>query len=248
MLEKFSIVNGKVDLSPRLREITGIEECSQDVYLFVGSQLPGLGEAIREAGYDPDRPTTAGIASAKEKCKKERKIAKVVVLASSYGAGAKKIWKTLYLSGIDVSLDAVEQIHRTYWKIFAGVASYGKRLYREWADNGGFVESPFGHPVNVDGDKTKDLVNRVCQKSGHDIHMKWLAIVKELLDNNEIEWYPIIADWHDEAIIECKAEDSERVLEIMQKDSYEILNQVIKWEVQFAGEGQIIDNLWAAKQ
>ena len=241
------VVLAELSKDESLMKLYGPEAKANDVYLFVGAQLPVLRDAIRAAGYDPDAPTEEAINNAKKHAKKERSIAKVVVLASSYGAGVNKIWKTLTLSGIDIDIKQVEQIHRKYWEIFAGVKRWGSQLQEEWRYNCGFTTTRFGFPVCVDDKKTKDMVNRNCQKTGHDCHTMWVSIFTEMMDKEGIEWHPFILDWHDESIIECKKEDAPRVAEIIGKDSYDELNRRLKWSVRIEGSVQIVKDLADAK-
>lgn len=230
-----------------LLDIYGPTAVPNDIYLYVGSQLPGLGETIRAAGYDPSSPTPAGIASAKKLCKTERSIAKTVVLACSYGAGPGKIFKTLTLSGIPITFDQVKEIHATYWDIFEGVRTYQKQLEAAWRRNGGWVYNGVGRPICVAERLLKDIVNRVCQSTGHDILMQYIQILVYLLREAGIPWNPIIIDFHDESLIEVSLEYAERVRDLMQNDAYRILNNVLDWNVKFKGSAVICQSLADAK-
>lgn len=218
-----------------------------DVYLFVGSQLPVLGEPIQRAGYDPQNPTKEGIAAAKKAAKHERSVAKVVVLASSYGAGAGKIHKTLSLSGVKLELEEVQAIHAQYWKLFSGVKKYQWRLEEEWRINGGWVLNGVGRPIGVDENYKKDIVNRVVQSTGHDLLLSYIQYVVELLKFYNIEWYPVIMDFHDESIIEVRNQDVEKVKHIMEKEAYDLLNQELGWKVKLKGSATVAYNLAGIK-
>jgi hypothetical protein len=61
--------------------IYGPEAKPNDGYLYIGSRIKGLREAILATGYDPDNPTSESIAAAKRGAKKERSIAKSFKLA-----------------------------------------------------------------------------------------------------------------------------------------------------------------------
>jgi hypothetical protein len=132
----------------------------QDIYLFVGSQLPGIGEKLRSLGYDPDNPTKEAIDATKKAFKKERQIAKVIQLGSQYGMGPKKLRLTLELEGVLISEDEALQLWTSYWKIFSGVKEYGRELEWEWKRNGGFVINAVGRPICCASDLVKDLGNR----------------------------------------------------------------------------------------
>ncbi|MEM4733976.1 MAG: DNA polymerase, partial [Candidatus Bathyarchaeia archaeon] len=108
--------------------IYGPEAKTNDIYLFVASQIPGLQEAIRATGYDPYNPTPEAIAKAKKECKALRQLCKVVVLASQYGAGPAKIAETLKADGVEKTLEEVQAIHQAYWQLFAGIKAYEQYL------------------------------------------------------------------------------------------------------------------------
>nr|MDQ3024320.1 DNA polymerase [bacterium] len=122
---------------PTMLRLYGPGAKANDIYLFVGSHMPGLMEAIRQH-YDPDAPTPEGVAAAKRHCKRERTIAKVTSLACGYGAGVRKIHQTLVMSGIDVSTSQVAAIHAAYWRLFAGVARWQDQLQSVWRSTGGW--------------------------------------------------------------------------------------------------------------
>ena len=52
---------GKFDLSTETKKKLNLKEIPQDIYLFNGAHLKGLGEKIRAVGYDPDNPTPEAI-------------------------------------------------------------------------------------------------------------------------------------------------------------------------------------------
>lgn len=242
------VVLAELSRDETLLHLYGPEAKANDVYLYVGSFLPGgIGDRIRATGYDPEDPTPATIRAAKKECKRERSISKVVVLASSYGAGADKIFKTLYLSGIDITIEEVQAILETYWSLFAGVREWEATLLSEYKARGGWFYGGLGRPICLWEKMTKDIVNRNCQATGHDVHMLYVRIIRDLLDSEGIEWYPIIIDWHDQSIVECRPEDAERVAWLIGHRAYEILNEELGGYIPMRGDPQIIDNLAYAK-
>ena len=65
---------------------------------------------------------------------------------------------------------------------------------------------------------TKDLVNRVVQSTGHDLHMIGISLLESLLAKafgKEFRW--IIADFHDEAIIEVPQGGEQVAIECFRK-------------------------------
>lgn len=219
----------------------------QDIYLFFGSNIPGIGDKIRAAGYDPQNPTKEGLANAKKTCKKERSICKTVVLAKQYRAGARKIHSTLALNGVDVSLDEVAEICSIYDRTFKGVKDFSYLLEKEWKENNGWVWNGIGRPMTVAEDYLKDLVNRVCQSTGHDIHMKALRIVRFLLKKANIEYDWVIPDFHDQFLLECKKEDAPRIMDLINGEFYAILNTELDGLIPIKGDPQIVSNLADAK-
>jgi DNA polymerase I-like protein with 3'-5' exonuclease and polymerase domains len=169
-----------------------------DIYLFNGSQMGGfVAAAIRGAGYDPDNPTPEGIAAAKKLAKKERSISKVYSLAAAYGAGPGKIRSTLAMDGVEISLNEAKRMHGAYWGIYKGVKQYGRWLEAQWERNGGWVLNGIGRPICVAEDFKRDLVNRVCQSTGHDLFMAFAALLSEELDKADIQYKPFNWDLHD---------------------------------------------------
>lgn len=237
------VVLAELSRDPALWKLYGPAAKKNDVYLFTGSQLPVIGDRIKAAGYDPNNPTPEGIASAKKQAKKERGIAKVITLASSYGAGPKKIQQTLQLEGIPISLEECQRIHGGYWQLYSGVKEYEQELLRQYNNNNGWVLNGIGRPLGIDFDKEKDIVNRVVQSTGHDILVLWLTIYSDLLNEAGIPWTPIIADLHDESIIEVDEGHAEQALRIMAIDAMQILNDGLRGRIPLKGEGQIADSL-----
>lgn len=238
------VVLAELSQDPSLLKLYGPGARPNDVYLFVGGQLPGsIGADIALAGYDYLHPTPEGIAAAKKQCKGQRAIAKTVVLASAYGAGVGKIHRTLRLSGIDISETEVFDIHRTYWEIFSGVKKYGRRLESEWRARGGWVLNGIGRPIGVAEDYKKDIVNRVIQSTGHDILVKYIRILATELGERRIPWHPIVIDFHDESLLEVEEKYAEEVRVVMQDVVYEKLNQELGGIIPLKGSAVIAKNL-----
>lgn len=238
------VVLAELSGDPSLMRLYGPGAKANDVYLFVGAQLPGsLGRDIARAGYDYLSPTPAGIAAAKKACKTQRAIAKTVVLASAYGAGAPKIHRTLRLSGIDLTEEEVQDIHGKYWEIFSGVKKYGRRLEAEWRSRGGWVLNGIGRPIGVAEEFRKDIVNRVVQSTGHDLLVKYIRILSGILVEERIPWTPIVIDFHDESLIEVPEEYGEQVREIMEVQAYAELNAELGGIIPLKGSAIIARNL-----
>ena len=212
-----------------------------DVYLYVAAKIPALGAEILKY-YDPENPTKEGIAAAKKHCKKDRSVAKIVHLGSSYGAGPPKIHETLVLAGIDISLHEVKQIHAQYWKLFAGIKTWGQRLTMIWANNGGWVPSVSGRPLCVAEGLLKDIVNRHTQASGHDILQLYIWNIQRLRKERGVEMYPWLVDNHDESIWEAPEAQAEAARQIL-IDALAATNAELGMSVKIKGDPMIADSL-----
>lgn len=237
------VVLAELSKDPALYTLYGPGAKPNDVYLFTGSSLPGLGKAILAAGYDPKNPTPEGIANAKKKAKKERAVSKIVTLGSSYGMGARKLRADLSLAGIEISEQESFDIQKGYWTLYAGVKTYEKELLRQYQHNGGWILNGIGRPISIAEGYEKDIVNRVVQSTGHDILMLWVDIFTKLLDAAGIPWYPIIIDLHDESIIEVPERFAEQAQVIMSSEAMKLLNEYLQGVIPLKGEGKIANTL-----
>ncbi len=153
----------------------------------------------------------------------------MLYLSSQYGAGPRKIWRTLRKDGVDIELEQVEQLHEQYWEYYAGIKQWEKQLRLEHRVNKGWVLNGIGRPIGVHQDsdrkrdKRKDIVNRVVQSTGHDLLVRYLRTLSEGLDATGLQWQPIIWDFHDECIIEVPEADAEMALETF-REAQDILN------------------------
>jgi len=241
------VVMAEISEDPGLMSIYGPNAKPNDIYLFIGSQLPVIGPIIRATGYDPYAPTPETIKAAKAEAKVQRSIAKTFVLASNYGAYPPKLHRTLTLQGIRISIHDVEQMFDMFWRVLGGITEYKNKLREEWRVNGGWVSNPMGRPLCVDSKLTKDLANRVCQSGGHDILMRYISIFSWRLDAADIDWTPIVLDWHDQSIIEVPEEQAELADYIMCVDSFAELNQQMAGIITLKGSGGIVRSLAESK-
>lgn len=227
-------------------KLYGPEAKSNCIYIFTGAQIPNFGEPFKALGYDPDNPTKEAITKCKKELKGLRNIAKVLVLSSSYGAGPKKIYESLKIKGVDITFEQAKEIHKGYWDVYADVKRFEKFLLDQWETNKGWYLNGLGAPIGVDGDKTKDIVNRYCQSTAHSIHVMFAKMACDEFDRQGIEWQPIIIDFHDELYVECKEEDTEKVAAIL-KETYPRLNDLLKGHVIIKGEPEIINSIAESK-
>ena len=242
------VVLAELSKDPALWRLYGPDAKPNDVYLFTGSNLPGLGDRIRACGYNPDDPTAEGIKSAKEGAKRERGIAKIVTLGASYKMGPAKLQRTLSLEGTEVSFEEAQAIHRGYWSTYAGVKLYEREhLLPQFEDNDGWVLNGIGRPIGIFEDYKSDIVNRVVQSTGHDVHVLFALIVDEVLKTAGIQFNWTIVDFHDQSIVEVALSDASRVKDLLNGECYARLNQKLKGAIPLKGDAQIVKDLSYAK-
>lgn len=241
------VVMTELTRDPGLLSIYGPTAKSNDIYLYFSSFIKGLGEDVRAAGYDPENPTKEGIANAKKKCKEIRNIAKTVVLAKTYLAGARKIHQTLQLNGIDLPFEEVQEISNTYDRVFAGIRNFGRQLEEEWRENGGYVFNGLGLPVTVSEDYLKDLGNRVVQGSGHIILMRILRIFAKCMKVKRIPFRWVICDFHDQFIVEVAKEHAQVTKDLIAGEVLAILNKELGGLIPIKGDPQIVRSMAEVK-
>lgn len=123
--------------------------------------------------------------------KRERSIAKRIILATMYGGGVNTIVTQLHdIDGIVVDPDQVAEIRRTFRRQYPKITAYGYKVNTGedvWLYSGRFVP----------GDKDKEYrgINSACQGSGRDILMDCedRAVAAGFEDN-------IVLDIHDEIL------------------------------------------------
>lgn len=219
----------------------------QDFYLFIASSIPGIQDRVRRAGYDPLNPTKEGVANAKKECKADRNVCKSTALGCAYGAGIKKVHQTLEEQGVYLSMDQVATIHTGYWNLFAGVKDYGKSLYFEWKRNKGYIMNGTGRPMSVPEAYNKDLLNRMCQSTGHDCLIKYIRILCNELRQARVPFHPIIMDIHDATTIEVEEKYSQKAVECF-NIAMKKLNDELKFSIKLKGTAVIGRNLAEAKE
>lgn len=227
---------------PNLEVIYGNGRPTNDIYLFVGANIPGMAEKIRGAGYDPYNPTPEGLAAAKKKCKHERSICKTVVLACQYGAGVNKVMETLENDDVFLPYEDVARIHSGYWELFSRVRDFSRELLFQWRENGGYVLNGMGRPMSVPEDMIKDTLNRFIQSTGHDLLVRYIRIYTEELTRRNIEWYPLMIDWHDASAVEVREDQLEEAKQVMMW-GVDQLNAELQGRIKLRGEPDVGFNL-----
>ena len=217
-------VAANVTQCPGLLTLYGPHAVENDGHLWLGAQLPVLGEKIRQY-YDKDNPTPESIAEAKDKCKHERAIAKKVKYSATYGIGAFKLWQDLMCEGVNIDLDTVAQVLRGYWDVFHGMKKHKWKLKDEWERNRGWIHNAIGRPMSVGDHHLKDLFSRCVQGGGHDLQMMFGQNVANAVRDAGLDARPYIYDLHDATYWEVREEDLEKYLKL----STEAADKVWEW-------------------
>lgn len=230
-----------------LLRIYGDAAPKNDIYLYVAASIPTYRSQILATGYDPLNPRPEALASAKRDCKGIRSICKTVVLACQYGAGVNKVMQTLEQDDVFLSYEEVEAIHSGYWNLFAKVRDFQRALWYEWRRNTGYILNGLGRPMCVPEDYTKDLLNRFVQSTGHDILTKYITLLSQRLDDNDIPWSPIIIDFHDATTVEVPEEHAELTVRMFEA-SMDDLNYLLQGTVKLRGVPTVGVNLADVKE
>lgn len=241
------VVTAELSQDHNLLSLYGPGAKKNDIYLFYGSMMAGIGPKILSLGYDPYNPTTEAMDATKKAFKKERSIAKLLILSDNYGSGVKKKQKILSLQGVDMTLQEVQDMHNSLLEAKSGVMAYVEWLRDQWRANKGWVENGYGLPICVDEKYEKDLLNRVVQGTGHCILQLYAKIAAQMLTDAGIEWHPIVMDWHDESIVEVRDDQVEQARTIMEKDAYAELNRVLGGTCPLKGSAAVAKTLAGIK-
>jgi len=241
------VVTAELSQDKNLLALYGPGAKKNDIYLFYGSMMAGIGPRLTSLGYSPYDPIPEVMDATKKAFKKERSIAKLLILSDNYGSGVKKKQKILSLNGVDMSLHEVEDMHDSLMAAKSGVLEYVAWLQDEWRANGGWVENGYGRPICVDEKYLKDILNRVVQSTGHDILQLYARIAADLLTAAGVSWRPIVMDWHDESIIEVPDEQVEDAKRIMEIDAYRELNRILGGTCPLKGSAAVAKTLAGIK-
>ena len=216
-----------------------------DSYLFVACFIfpeSGIAEV-----YKPNNPTKESVAQAKKQFKKYRNIAKVIVLASNYGAGAFKIHLTLTQAGVNITLDEVKKLHERYWELFSGIKRFEKQLRQEWEDREGYFYNGVGRAIVVPEDFLKDIVNRFCQSTGVGLLHRLLWHINKLRAKYKVPMWPWIVDFHDQTTWEV-TEGYETQAERVFREAYALLNSELDAIIPLKGDIDLGNTLWEFKK
>jgi hypothetical protein len=197
---------------------------AHDIYLFMAIKSGDRQAAAINAAYNVDNPTAESVAAAKKQFKDVRNAWKLITLMSAYGSGAEKKRKSAQTQDIWMTKEDAKFMHDAYQAALEGTSRFKEQLAGEWQANGGWIHNALGRPVGCPADKQKDLTSRCVQAGGHDITIKWIAIIDRLRKERAIPMYPWNVDIHDATIWEVREDYRDQGVELF-KDSITILNQ-----------------------
>ena len=242
------VVLAELSEDPALMKLYGPEaKPNQCVYLFSGASYPVVGDQIRKL-YDPDNPpaTAELLEEVKHKLKQPRGLAKRWKLGLSYGMRAGKLQRESRLAGVELTYEQAQGIVAADKRLYVGVTRWQEQLEQEWEDRGGWVYDGLGCPTCVCADKKKDLVNRVCQKTGHSILMQLVYIISKNVEAQKAPMWPVIVDFHDETIWEVPLTFAPRAVKLV-GDSLARLNKELGGTIPMRGAVNVVHNLAEAK-
>ena len=221
-----------------------------DVYLYVAMALwPDQRDAIAAVYYRPDGTTTPeSIAAAKLRFKRERGIAKELHLAAGYGASAQRMYASMRVKGVRVTLEEVQVMRRRYWELFAGVRRWERQLLAEREDRGGWIYNGRGRPLCVTEDKVKDIVNTFAQSTGHDCLLTLVWHIQRLRRERGLTEHlrPWIVDLHDQSTWAVRAGHEAAARRVFE-DAYAALNAELACDVPLTGGIDLGASMWDFK-
>lgn len=196
-----------------------------DVYFAAGMRIPGLGDRIREH-YDLEAPTAEGKKYLKATLGEERsKKLKPSYLGWIYGIGPHTL-----ATNLDLTVSEARVIIEGMNRQFPGRDNLHRRLITQWKRTGGWITSARGTPICVDFKKTKDLVNRLVQKSGHEILQRMMWHISQYRKQHSCRFRAYIPDWHDEGIYAVPKGYEDEVIDALSYGQDRI-NDELGWDV-----------------
>lgn len=174
-------------------------------------------------------------------------VGNLIVHNCQYGAGAGKIHKTLTMNGVDISFSEVQEIYNGYWELYGGIRKMQRKLEDQWRVNKGFILNGIGRPIGVYKDMTKDLFNRVCQSTGHDLLVIYVHEVCQTLERLGIPYTPFIIDFHDAITLEVPEKFGGNVAEVLER-VVDHMNQTAGNKCPLGGKAVVGRNLAECKE
>ena len=217
-----------------------------DMYLMAAYSAPFMREELQKYldldnwVLNPDEE--------KKKVKKIRSLSKTIVLATNYGASAKKIQDTIneQLKMI-VPVKNIEEFQSAYWATLS-VASQYKRSIEFEARNKGYLINIGGFPLTFydkPGGRISEVhkaLNRMIQSSAAVCMKLLLFFINKRIKNKPI--IPQICDWHDACFFKVKnefLEEANNLIELALDDTNDALNLPLKLRLDKHVGGSLYD-------
>jgi DNA polymerase I-like protein with 3'-5' exonuclease and polymerase domains len=131
--------------------------------------------------------------------------------------------------------------------LYPGIKLFEQKLLRQHTENDGWILNGVNRPLGVDGEKTKDIVNRFVQSTGHDMLWVFIEMVCQQLKQQGTPWQPFIIDYHDETMIEVEEANVEAAKEAFRISTVNF-NKMLGWDIYFDGDIDVGDTLADIKQ
>lgn len=189
-----------------------------DIYLDLALELFPNDRELH-MGYDPHAKITSVV---KERFARQRKVAKVIQLAVSYGGTKYTVARNLTKDGFPTTEWEAERMVQAYWRKFAAVAAFNAQL-KETNRREGQLRNVSGRIIRVPDPDYKDLSNRFIQSSGHDVLVLWVLRIYHLCEERGILLRPVLLDCHDSTSNQCPTEQVEQ-LEQVYRDALKDVN------------------------
>lgn len=158
----------------------------------------------------------------KKALKVERQLHKVLALGLGYGMGPKKLVKTAYEAGHNITMGQARAFHRSYWETFSGVRRFADRLAAKVKAEGQII-NPFGYRLVPEPHKAFNYFIQSSISGVMDVFGAKLFTVAPYAE--------FVALIHDEFLVEVPTERLEefRRHKELATDS---LNADLKWSVK----------------
>lgn len=196
-----------------------------DIYLIAGMRVPGIQDKILPH-YTLPNATTEGVKAAKAAVGEDRgKKLKPSYLGWIYGLGEETLSTKL-----EIPVYEARTILRGMDNQFVGKAHLHARLLREWSKNGGWFIGGRGTPICVDFGSKKDVVNRLVQRSGHDVLTRINYHINQERKRLKVNMRPYIPDYHDEGIWAAPIDETDRAKEVINY-GFDRVNDELSWTV-----------------
>jgi len=186
----------------------------------------------------------------KKKVKKWRTLSKTLVLATNYGAAAKKIQDTVNENlKIIIPIKNIQEFQNSYWATLS-VASQYKRELEQKAQDKGYLINIGGFPLTFYDrpggriDEIHKALNRMLQSSAAVVMKLLLFFIRPRIQGLPIK--PQICDWHDACFFKVRNDYLEKANQLIE-EALEETNKVLNLPLKLRLDKNIGVNLYECK-